>query len=119
MSEPSSKPSRPWLDHYPAGVDWSAEIPAHPVDRLIDEAARRFGERPCIDFMGKRYSFAHIAELVAHAAKGLQNLGVGPGVKVGLFLPNSPYSVVLYHAVLKAGGTVVNYNPLYVGREIV
>jgi long-chain acyl-CoA synthetase len=53
-----------------------------------------------------------------HAAKGLQQLGVGEGVKVGLLLPNSPTFVIFYHAILKAGGTVVNFNPLYSVEEI-
>jgi long-chain acyl-CoA synthetase len=43
---------------------------------------------------------------------------VAKGVRVGLFLPNSPYYVICYHAILKAGGTVVNFNPLYAEREI-
>ncbi|MGI9491994.1 MAG: long-chain-fatty-acid--CoA ligase, partial [Geminicoccaceae bacterium] len=37
---------------------------------------------------------------------------------VGLFLPNCPYSVICFFAILRAGGTVVNYNPLYVTREV-
>ena len=45
-------------------------------------------------------------------------LGVRKGVRVGLFLPNCTYYVVCFFAVLKAGGTVVNYNPLYAEREI-
>jgi len=56
--------------------------------------------------------------LVDRAAKGFQELGVHKGIKVGLILPNSPYAVVCFHAVLKAGGTVVNINPLYADREI-
>ena len=39
-------------------------------------------------------------------------------MRVGLFLPNCPYYVICFFAVLKAGGTVVNYNPLYADREI-
>ena len=40
------------------------------------------------------------------------------GIKVGLVLPNCPYAVICYYAVLKAGGTVVNINPLYSRSEI-
>ena len=68
--------------------------------------------------MGKRLSFAEIGALSDQAAKGLQALGVGEGVKVGLLMPNSPTFVVFYHAILKAGGTVVNFNPLYSHEEI-
>ena len=44
--------------------------------------------------------------------------GVEKGVHVGLFLPNCPYYTICYFAILKAGGTVVNFSPLYVEREI-
>ena len=44
--------------------------------------------------------------------------GVKKGTKVGLFLPNTPTFIVYFFAVLKAGGTVVNYNPLYTVSEL-
>ncbi|GAG28164.1 unnamed protein product, partial [marine sediment metagenome] len=52
------------------------------------------------------------------AAKGLTALGVRAGVRVGLLLPNSPTYLIYYFAILKAGGTVVNFNPLYSVEEI-
>jgi long-chain acyl-CoA synthetase len=110
--------ARPWLAHYPAGIDWAEPIAAAPVWRLLDDAVARAPDAPCIDFLGRRWSNAEIGQLVNRAAKGLTAQGVGPGTKVGLFLPNTPYFVVFYFAVLKAGGTLVNYNPLYAEQEI-
>src|SRR5207247_1077363 len=43
---------------------------------------------------------------------------VKKGTKVGLFMPNCPTFIVYYFATLKAGGTVVNYNPLYTLEEL-
>ncbi len=103
---------------YPPDVDWAAQLPEHPLDRLLDEAVSRFPARPCLDFLDRKYSFAEVGELVARAAKGLRRLGVGRGMRVGLFLPNTPYYVICYFAVLKAGGTVVNFNPLYAEQEV-
>jgi long-chain acyl-CoA synthetase len=108
----------PWLGSYPPELDWGAEIGIKPMHMLLDDAVARFGDRPCIDFLGRRYDFARVGRLVNRAAKGLRALGVGPGIKVGLHLPNSPYSVICYYAVLKAGGIVVNYNPLYATPEL-
>lgn len=85
---------------------------------VLDEAVRAFGDRPCIDFLGRRWTYGQIGALVDRAAKGFQALGVRRGVRVGLCLPNTPYAVVCFFAVLKAGGTVVNFNPLYVEREL-
>lgn len=108
----------PWLAAYPAGLDWNVEIPAGPVWRLLDESVTAFPTRPCIDFLGRRLTYGEVGALVDRAAKGLQARGLGPGTKVGLFLPNCPYSVILYFAALKAGATVVNYSPLYAEPEI-
>jgi long-chain acyl-CoA synthetase len=111
--------SHPWLASYPANVDWHAKIPVKPLHALLDEAVARFSDRCCIDFLDKRYSYREIGALANRAAKGLAKLGVRQGTKVGLFLPNCPYAVIFYFAILKAGGTVVNFNPLYAERELI
>ncbi len=108
----------PWEAYYPDGIDWHAEIEVAPVPEILNRAVRTWPNRPCLRFMGKRYTYAEVGRLVDRAAKGLQAMGVRKGVRVGLFLPNSPYYVICYYAVLKAGGTVVNFNPLYAEREI-
>jgi long-chain acyl-CoA synthetase len=102
----------PWAAHYPRAVDWLLDIPARPVHALLDDAVAAFAARPFLDFLGSRQTYAKAARLIAKAALGFQRLGVRKGTKVGLFLPNSPYSVICYFAILKAGGTVVNYDPL-------
>lgn len=108
-----------WEKSYPENISWKAEIEQKPIPEILDRAVREFGNNPAIDFMGSVWTYKELGELVDRAAKGLQALGVKKGVHVGLFLPNSPYSVIFYYATLKAGGSVVNYNPLYAERELV
>ncbi len=91
---------------------------AEPAFAMLDSAVRRFGPRPALDFLGRRWTYEQLGQLTNRAAAGLQKLGVVAGVNVGLCLPNTPYSVIMYHAILKAGGTVVNFNPLYTLPEI-
>ena len=107
-----------WLKSYPKDIDWGAPIGVKPLYALMDDAVARFAKQPCIDFLGKRYDYAEVGQLVNRAAKGLKALGVRPGIKVGLCLPNTPYSIICYYAALKAGGTIVNFNPLYAEREL-
>lgn len=111
-------PAHPWLAHYPEGIAWDQPIAVTPLAELFEEAARRYADRPCLDFLGRRYRYAEVLGLVNRAAKGFAAMGVKPGVRVGLCLPNTPTYVIAYFAILKAGGTVVNYNPLYVEREL-
>lgn len=110
---------RPWQDHYPRGVDWSLDIPLQPVPALLAAAVAQDPSAPFIDFLGRRSTYGEAAGLVAKVARGLQLLGVRKGVKVGLFMPNCADGVICYFAILKAGGTVVNYNPLEAERELV
>ena len=76
----SEAPISPWLASYPSDVDWGAEIDIKPMHALLEDAVARFADRPCIDFLDRRYSFAEIGRLANRAAKGFQALGVGPGV---------------------------------------
>jgi long-chain acyl-CoA synthetase len=108
----------PWADSYPSGVRWDAELPLMPVHQILDEAVARWPERPVLEFMGRVISYRELGALADRAAAGLQKLGVGPGVHVGLYLPNSPHYPIAFFGVLKAGGTVVNYSPLDAERVL-
>ena len=88
------------------------------VHALLAETARAFPRHRAIDFMGRTWRYAELDRAVSRAAAGLQALGVVPGTRVGLCLPNTPYSVIFFFAALRAGAIVVNFNPLYVEREL-
>ena len=109
---------RPWLNKYPNHVKWDAEIPEKPLFALLDDSVAKYPTNEAIDFLGKTYSYTELGDLVTKAAAGFQELGVGKGVKVGLFLPNCPQFVISFYGILKAGGTVVNYSPLYSEEEL-
>ena len=110
--------AHPWIRSYPEGVRWDAELPLMPVQQLLDDAVTRWPDRPAIDFMGRVLSYREFGALADRAAKGLQQLGVGPGVHVGLYLPNSPHYPIAFFGALKAGATVVNYSPLDAERVL-
>jgi len=104
--------AQPWLKSYPAGARWDAPIETGPVQSILDDSARRFGPLPALQFMDRRISYAELEALSDRAAAGFQKLGVGPGVRVGLYLPNTPQYPIAFFGVLKAGGAVVNFSPL-------
>lgn len=108
----------PWISSYPDGVRWDAVLPLMPVQQLLGDAVKRWPDHPVLDFLGRVISYRELGELADRAAKGFQKLGVGPGVHVGLFLPNSPHYPIAFFGVLKAGGTVVNYSPLDAERVL-
>ncbi len=93
-------------------------VPVRGALSIFEEAVARWPDRPCIDFLDAKWTYAEIGELIDRAAAGFRRLGVEKGTRVGLCLPNTPYYVICWFAVLKAGGIVVNFNPLYVEREL-
>jgi long-chain acyl-CoA synthetase len=93
-------------------------LEALALPKLLDRSAIAFAHRPALSFEGRHWTYAQLAALVDRATAGLQRLGLRPGDRVGLCLPNTPYFVILYYAALKAGLVIVNYNPLYVTREL-
>lgn len=104
--------AHPWVKSYPPGVRWDAPLEASPLQAVLETAARRFADKPALEFMGRRISYAELDALTNRAAAGFQKLGVGPGARVALYLPNTPHYVIAFFGALKAGGVVVNCSPL-------
>ena len=107
-----------WLANYPKDVDWYQSFKPMPMGQLLDTATAKHGARVCTNFLGQKLTYAQIGAMVDRTAAGLQKLGVSRGTKVGLLMPNCPTFIIYYFATLKAGGTVVNYNPLYTVQEL-
>jgi len=107
-----------WLETYPGTVSWEMDLVPSPLFQLLDDAVEKWESRPCTTFLGKTCTYGEIGRMADAAAAGLQELGIKKGTKVGLFLPNSPTFIIYYFAILKAGGVVVNFNPLYSLEEL-
>jgi len=85
---------------------------------LLDRAVADHPDRVALDFFGQEWSYAELDRQVGRAAAGLERLGLARGDRFALCLPNCPYYVVLYFAVLRLGAIVVNLNPLYSADEL-
>src|SRR5512145_1991225 len=107
-----------WLASYPGKVDWHQPFKPVAVHHILEASAARYAGKTCTSFLGKTLTYLEIGDLVDRTAAGLQALGVKKGTKVGLLMPNCPTFIVYHFAILKAGGTVVNYNPLYTLQEL-
>lgn len=112
MTDRIVAPDSPWFASYPADVPHEPEHSGRSVHQMLTDAAAQWPERVAVNFMGRDLSYTELEQLVSRAAAGFQKLGVGPGVHVGLYLPNSPHGTISFLGVLRAGGVVVNYSPL-------
>ena len=108
-----SAKNHPWLKQYPLNIDWHSQQPQKSMVDIFDQSVQKFGPKNFLSFMGKKYTYRQIGDMVDNMAKNLQDRGIKKGDRIGLSLPNTPFYVVSYYAALKAGATVVNFNPLY------
>ncbi len=113
-----TKQNYPWVGNYPEGVAWDAPIEARPVYEMLDYTAKTYPDAPAFDFLGAKMNWREINDLTCKFAKGLQEIGIEKGTKVGIFLPNCPFFLISYYALMRIGATVINYNPLYASAEL-
>ncbi len=113
-----SPAEKPWLDSYADGVPRELEVPPGSLSALIAETVTRYPDHTALEFFGRETSYAALGSQIDHAAEGLRRLGVKPGDRVALVLPNCPQHVVAFYAILRVGGIVVEHNPLYTPREL-
>jgi long-chain acyl-CoA synthetase len=115
----AAKALRPWVDHYPEGITWDVPVDTTPVFEQVLEACAKHPEHDALDFLGKKTKFGELSKAILAFAGALQSqYGIKKGSRVALLLPNTPFYVVAYYGVLRAGGTVVNCNPLYTVHEL-
>jgi long-chain acyl-CoA synthetase len=94
-------------------------IDAHAsLGDLLEDAFTRYGDRDAAICMNRHLSYRGLAQASQSMGAWLQSLGLEHGTRVALMMPNVPQYMVAMAAVLRAGFTVVNINPLYTAREL-
>ncbi len=110
--------SYPWLEHYDLHVPKHLDYPEIPLFRDLQDSAESHPDKACTLFKGGSISYAEMDRLTDELAAGLVDLGVVKGQPVGIFMPNIPQFVLAFYAILKAGGVVTAFNPLYTPHEL-
>lgn len=109
---------RRWHKWYPQGTSPEIEIETCCLPDALERTAEKFPDNPAIVYMGKSIVYKELRQLVNRFANALSDLGVGPGDKVAMLLPNIPQVIVANYAVFKLGGITAMNNPLYTEREL-
>ncbi|GAB5601598.1 long-chain fatty acid--CoA ligase [Thermus sp. FJN-A] len=107
----------PWYAHYDPGVPKEAPRP-WLLPQALEANAQRFPQKVALEFLGRSLTYRQLWQEVQAFARGLQAMGVRPGDRVALMLPNSPQFVIAFFGTLLAGGVGVNVNPMYTPREL-
>lgn len=111
--------ARPWLTHYDAGTPYTIAIPKTHLHELLKSASTRFPRHTSLIFEGKKISYQQLQEQADRFAHALQNLGIKPGDRVMLVMPNLPQLVIAYFGILEIGAVAVFSHPLTDQNELV
>ena len=108
-----------WLKSYPPGVPQDVQPEQYrSVAHLLEESFRKHASSPFSVCMDQWMTYGELDRRSAALGAYLQSLGLEPGARVAIMLPNIPQFGVTMAAVLRAGYTCVNVNPLYTAREL-
>lgn len=108
----------PWSGQYPNEVPLELDLPNQPLSDFLVQSAEAYPDQTAIFFMGKALSYQEVLQESYRFANLLLDLGVQKGDRIGIMLPNIPPSVIAYYGAMFAGAVVVQFNPMYVDREI-
>ena len=110
---------RPWLEHFDDGVHPSlAPYPERTLVDYLDDLASEHSGKPALLFKGATIDYGALGRQSDAFAAALATLGVRPGDRVALLLPNCPQFFVAQFGAWKAGAIVTPLNPTYTEREI-
>ena len=108
----------PWLDSYgevAPNLDYSEKT----ISEAVLETAAREGEFPALSFMGKESSYKRLAEEIDRVARSFHALGVRPGMRVLVCLPNVPQAVFCFYGLNRLGAVPTMVHPLSAVSELV
>ncbi|MBD8029602.1 long-chain-fatty-acid--CoA ligase [Corynebacterium gallinarum] len=110
--------TRAWLEHYPEWTPHSLDYGDNTLLDVYDNNLAINAERSATYFFGRTQTYGELDKEVRRVAAGLRALGVRPGDRVAIVLPNCPQHIAAFYAVLKLGAVVIEHNPLYTANEL-
>ena len=108
-----------WLKSYPPGVPTEIDPGQYrSLVHLLEESFSTYADRNAYVCMDKFMTYRELDAYSKKLAAWLQSRGMAPGARVAIMMPNVLQYPVAIAAILRAGYTVVNVNPLYTAREL-
>ncbi len=108
----------PWGQQYDPGVPLTVEPVTTSVPWLLLQAAEHSPQTPALAFFGRSITYGELNTQTVSLASAFKSMGLVPGERLGIFLPNCPQLVMAYHAALRVGAVAVMLNPLLSATEL-
>jgi long-chain acyl-CoA synthetase len=107
-----------WFKSYESGIPTHLEYPSLTLSEVLQHTAGRFPNQTALVYLNHQWTYQELNDLASKTANLLLTLGVKPGDRVGIQLPNSPQFVITYFGILRSGAIAVPINPSFNGDEL-
>ena len=104
--------------------DYMGDVPMHldyfqgSMFEAVARIAEQYPNNIAFDFMGKSTTYKKMVQEIERCAKSLKTLGVRPGDKITIAMPNCPQAIYMFYAVNLVGGIANMIHPLSAEKEI-
>ena len=109
---------RPWYKSYAKGVPYQLEYERTAMPQALARTAREFPDKTALIFVDSKISYKQLNDMANRFANALIDMGVKPGDRVAMLMPNMPQLVAAVYGAWRAGAVVVMNNPLYTDPEL-
>jgi len=94
------------------------EIYDELVMSAFDRACEKYPHKTAIIYIGQRFSYIEMRELIHRFATALYDLGVRDNDRVMLYIPNCPQFLIGYFGAQHIGAIPVPVSPIYTAYEM-
>ncbi|MFT4648587.1 MAG: long-chain acyl-CoA synthetase [Glaciecola sp.] len=109
---------QPWFQHYPANTPHEVKYEELTLPGMLEKSRKLGPDTMALHFIKCSMTYGQLGSEVDKFAAALVGLGVEPGMRVAVQLPNMPQNMIAFYAALSVGAVVVMTNPLYTLREV-
>ena len=107
----------PWKD-YMGDVPMQLDYFQGSMFEAVESVAKKYPKNVAFDFMGKATTYAELIREIEICARSLKTLGIRPGDKLTIAMPNCPQAIYMFYAVNRVGGIANMIHPLSAEKEI-
>ena len=109
---------RPWYKSYAQGIPRQLEYERTPMTQALARTARELPDKTALIFVDSKITYRQLNDMANRFANALIDMGVKPGDKVAMLMPNMPQLAAAVYGAWRAGAVVVMNNPLYTDVEL-
>ncbi|MBU1742852.1 MAG: acyl--CoA ligase [Proteobacteria bacterium] len=92
--------------------------PDQTIPQAFEQTADRFPNKTAVVYLGTAFTYARLEDLVHRFAAGLRAVGVEPGARVMMYIPNGVQWIIAWLGIIRAGAVAVPVTPVYTVRDL-